>query len=438
MTGRLSLLAVLIAAVSASGQVREFTEPIVIPRLSPTVAVPPPFQATQASRPAAVLAGSDKFGTVFRFAPTITGQLIKTEGFGSGKVGGSWNNGNTDGDTSLKAVLCPSAHDFSVDGQAQLGNHPHGTTGEHGVDSPRRADGLCSQGAGFIGEHLRFFQIPGTAIVLKSGGGTQSGAMGIYDWETTRLDDISILNCVAGIDCDVGDARLSRISIAGVAKDGIVVGGPGTYMDDCHVWGATRAAVIKAETIASNCYFEAARIGTHILPTAPNTDINGLNIGPATCWERGVLIESDDVVINRLTGAVAVGAVGVEIHPYRANVKVSGRLGFQGKSTGILLAGHNNQVDLIGSTNTEGATFVKLVKNDALAATQLDVRIRGYLGAGVALDLSESGLDKANGQGNQFDVKCNGLGTPIIYPGGGKKYNLAPGNLVWLNGVLQK
>ena len=64
------------------------------------------------------------------------------------------------------------------------------------------------------------------------------------------------------------------------------------------------------------------------------------------------LIEGDNVVINRSTGTVAVDAIGVESQPFRANVKYPGRLSFQGKATGVLLAGHNNRVELTGSTAT--------------------------------------------------------------------------------------
>ena len=67
MTRWLSLLAVLLPAVATSGQVREFKEPIVISRQRLAVSVPAPFQASEPSRPAYVLAGSDAFGTVFRF-----------------------------------------------------------------------------------------------------------------------------------------------------------------------------------------------------------------------------------------------------------------------------------------------------------------------------------------------------------------------------------
>ena len=175
----------------------------------------------------------------------MKGQLIKSEGYDSGKVGTWWNNGNKDGDLSLKSMLCPSARNFTVDGQAGLRNQPYSVPGDLGRGYPRRADGLCVQGTGFTGEHLRFFQIPGTAVVLKPGAGKQAGAMGIYDYQTTRLDDITVLNSVAGIDCQVVDARLSRIAIAGVAQDGIVNSGPGAYIDDCHVWVPTDPPFLK-------------------------------------------------------------------------------------------------------------------------------------------------------------------------------------------------
>jgi hypothetical protein len=439
MTRWLSLLAVLLPAIVASGQVREFTEPIVIPRQRLAVGVPAPYQASEASRPAAILAGTDEFGTIFRFAPAIRGQLIKTEGYDSGKVGTWWNNANKDGDLSLKSLLCPSARNFSVDGQAGLRNQPYAIEGDRGRDFPRRADGLCVQGTGFIGEHLRFFQVPGTAVVLKEGGGKQAGAMGIYDYQTTRLDNVMVINCVAGIDCQVADARLSRIAIAGVSRDGIVNSGPGAYIDDCHVWGATRAAVFSAETIATNCYFEAARIGLEVL--GYNCEIDGLNIGPGTCSERGVLIKSDGTTIERLRGVVAATPAGqspiagVEIASGKSSARISGRLALAEGSIGIIVRGQHHQIDFTpGWIDGTKATAVR-VEGD-LFNTKVD--IRGAAQSGTILDLSASNLNKQNGGNNEFHIDWTGAAKKVIYPGGGTQYNLAPGTRVWVNGVLQK
>jgi hypothetical protein len=439
MTRWLSLLAVLIGAISASAQVREFTEPIVISRQRLAVSVPPPFKATQASRPAAVLAGTDEFGTVFRFAPTVKGQLIKTEGYDSGKVGTWWNNANTDGDTSLKSLLCPSARNFSVDGQAGLETHPYSQAGPHALDCPRRADGLCVQGSGFTGEHLRFFQIPGTAVVLKSGAGNQAGSVSLLDSQTTRLDNITVLISIDGIDCQVGDARLSRIAIVGVAHDGLVVSGPGTYLDDCHVWGATRAAVFNTETIASNCYFEAARIGLEIL--GDGCEVEGLNIGPATCWERGVLIKSHGNMISRLRGTVhgtsagQPAVAGVEIAPGKSSENISGRLAIGDGSIGIIVRGQHQTIDLApGWPDGTKATAVRV--EAGVFNTKID--IRGSAQTGTVLDLSASNLNSPGNGNNEFRIDWIGAANTVVYPGGGTQYNLAPGTRIWLNGVLQK
>ena len=78
----------------------ELKAPITIPQQQRQIAVPPPFNAKQYSYPAGYLFGKGQFVTVLRFAPTITGQLIKTEGFGEGHAGKFWNENNTQGDTS--------------------------------------------------------------------------------------------------------------------------------------------------------------------------------------------------------------------------------------------------------------------------------------------------------------------------------------------------
>ena len=116
------------------------------------------------------------------------------------------------------------------------------------------------------GERLEFFQIPGTAIVLKGGGGPQAGAYGIYDNQVTRLSDVLISQAINGIDDAVGDSRLDKIGIAGIVKDGLTISGSGTQVYDAHVSGADRAAVFKTAVIATDCYFEAARIGLDLRP----------------------------------------------------------------------------------------------------------------------------------------------------------------------------
>lgn len=422
--------------VKAAG-VHELTQPVVLSQRVGSLAFSTPLQTDPKIKaaPCAELIGAGPAVTVLRFPKGTTGKpLISNAGLGTA-IDAFFSNskGNT--------CFCPTVSNLAVDGQAGLHNEPYyrnSTPDLYGPDFVPTADGVSLQGTGIRGEHLRLFQIPGTALVMRGGGGGNYGQFCAYDYATSRASDVEILNCYAGIDDSVGDSRAERIAIAGVAKDGVVASGPGTYLDDIHVWGADRGAVFSTQIIGTNLYLEASRIGLHVLYHSDGSEVDGLNIGPGTCWERGALIESDEVAISRLKGTVRTDTVGVEIKPYRANVSIQGRLGFSGPAIGILLAGHNNCADLSASSEIKGTTFVKVVQVADSLPTKIDVRVRGFLGAGVALDLSESGLDKAGGQGNKFDVKCNGNGTPVIYPGGGTKYNLAEGNTVLIDDEVQK
>ena len=66
------------------------------------------------------------------------------------------------------------------------------------------------------------------------------------------------------------------------------------------------------------------------------------------------------------------------------------------------------------------------------------ISIRGSAQHGTVLDLSQSGLNTDNGKGNEFDIHWVGAATKVLYPGGGTKFNLAPGTVVKVNGVVQQ
>ncbi len=305
--------------------VRNLSGTLIIPARRSTMGggVPAPFLATAPSFPGGWLHGADEFGTVLRFAPTVTGALIQTEGYDSGTVGQFWNNNNRDGDTRLRANLCSSASDFTVDGQATLRAYPfaYGPSDVHGQGLPRRADGLCVQGSGFVGERLRFYQIPGTAIILGSGSGTQAGAYGIYDASFSRLSNIYVNLALNGIRVDAGDCQLNDINTNEIAFDALTINGPGTKLRTAHLDGADRALVANCGITASDLYCESARIGVHLAFSpghdSSNSRITGLEIGPGTCWSRGVLIESNGCQVTGLTGTIttkfAPDAAGVEI-----------------------------------------------------------------------------------------------------------------------------
>lgn len=433
--------------------VYEYDHTIVIPRRRADVRVPPPYDGKQLSYPGGSLRGDDEFSTVFRFAPSVTGQLIKTEFYGEGKVGSSWNDGNTKGDKTLLASLCASASDFTVDGRAEIRAYPWGYTAwskkpdPHGPDHPYRADGLSAEGNGFTARRLRFFQIPGTALVVKGGRGGQAGPYGIYDVSLTEISDIFVASAINGVDVRINDAKLSHIYVTGIVKDGLIISGPGTVVEGDHIWGADRAAVFRTQASARDCYHEAARIGTHVMPGADGTQIDGLNIGPATCWERGVKIEAHGCTIAGLHGMVRIETpdhpdiAGVEIGGGMVNAVVSGALVVASdrsnpaaKADALILRGHRNKVDLKGGWNAPTqATFIRVAE----AVTGSTVEIRGAGDGGTVLDLSESKLDRVNGAGNEFKVKWSGNATRVIYPGGGKTYNLAPATQLWIDGELQ-
>jgi hypothetical protein len=409
--------------------------------------VPAPYNAKEVSQPGGWLRGEDRFGTVLRFAPTIKGALIQTEDFGTGRVGAFWNDENTQGDTKLQANICSMASNFTVDGRAEIRSYPWAYTefspkpDVHGPDHPVRADGLRAQGNGFIGERLRFFQIPGTALVLKGGGGKQAGAFGIYDSHINELHSVWVAAAINGIVVESSDSKLHAIYITGIVRDGLTISGPGTVVDVDHVYGADRAVVVTQPAEFHAVYHEAARIGTHILGNAHGTRIDGLNIGPGTCWERGVKIETHGNTITGLTGTVRAETAahpdiaGVEIMPRLVNQVIQGDLTIDGDgSEGVILRGHRHKIDLKGGWNKRAnATFVRVAEG----VTGCTVELRGWGDGGTVLDLAASGLDRVNGQGNEFKVKWSGTAKRVIYPGGGATYNLAPGTQLWIDGRLQ-
>lgn len=449
-----ALLLLLIA--SANGQsIPELSAPIVIQRQR-SISVKPSFDGTQPSKPGGYLRGADPFGTVLRFAPTVKGALISTEGYGSGKVGAFWNDGNTAGDKNLLANLCSSASDFTVDGQAQIRAYPwdynewHPKPDVHGPDVPWRADGLCVEGNGFRGNRLRFWQIPGTAIKLKSGGGKQAGPYGIYDAAFNELSDIAVNGAINGIVSQSTDAKLNKIYITGIVKDALTLDAPAVVELD-HVWGADRSCVITQKSELRTVYHEAARIGTLITGKADGTIIDGLNIGPGTCWYRALKIEVNGCTVTNITGHVKAQSAeqpdiaGVEIAAGTVNQVIEGQLEMDGDGTMVILRGNRQTVIIRGGWN--GKTNATCVRVPA-PVTGCTVEITGNGDSGTVLDLSASGLDRIQGQGNEFKIKWDGTRNPagqemspakrVIYPGGDTKFNLAPGTEVEIDGVSER
>jgi hypothetical protein len=203
---------------------------------------------------------------------------------------------------------------------------------------------------------------------------------------------------------------------------------------------------VTAGSHLRECYHEASRIGTLIESKAFGTRIDGLNIGPGTCWHRGALIDCAGVEIIGLRGNVRAASTeypdiaGVEITSGRTNVKVEGQILVGEGSTGIIVRGERNTIKVdCGWDNNPNSTAIRVAE----AVKQCTIECDGGGRGGVLLDLSQSGLDKTPGEGNLFRVRVpawtinNGL-KPVVYPGGGTVFNLKPGTEVWVNGVLQK
>src|SRR5258708_38321649 len=116
------------------------------------------------------------------------------------------------------------AGDFTIDGRAEIRAYPwdytewHKKPDPHGPDYPQRADGLTIEGNGFVGEQLRFFQIPGTAIRIKGGRGKQAGAFGIYDNPNNTLDWICASPPLNGNVVETADSKLHAIYISASSR----------------------------------------------------------------------------------------------------------------------------------------------------------------------------------------------------------------------------
>ena len=142
-----------------------------------------------------------------------------------------------------------------------------------------------------------------------------------------------------------------------------------------------------------------------------------------------------------MNSAEHADVAGIEIAPGLVHQVIEGSLVIAGDrtnanatSTGVILRGHRNKLDLNGGWNIPcRATFIRV----AGSVTGSSVEIRGSGDGGTVLDMSASGLDKVNGRGNEFKLKWGGSATRVIYPGGGTEYNLAPGTQLWIDGELQ-
>lgn len=433
MTTLQTIIATLLLALHACAQVQET---LVIPRQSAEVVTPGPWQMadkSQPQRPGGHLIGKGITQTVLVFDPSITGQLIKTEGYGDGKVGRYWNQNNTDGDKSLRSTLSSIARDFTVDGRAEFRPYPMGPAvgwpqppakDLHGQDMPWRADGLCMQGSGNRAEHLRFKNIAGTALIMRPGVGTQAGFFGLWDDNYPIIDDINVKQAINGVDISLVDAKISRLIVENVAKEGAILDLNGGYLNTDHICGADVGCRVKSEINASNCYHESARIGTLIEPQAHGCEFDGLNIGPGTCTQYGIQAFSSG---NRIKFRGTVGnpngkhAQVVGLYSTGDNNTYDGGFRVENGDVGVRLEGNAGELKLV-TFQPNGGTALEITK--PINNWRISIRVQGYKNP-VALNI------KAMGTGNKIEIISTGE-TPSIV---GK---IPPGNEVSLNGVVQK
>jgi hypothetical protein len=420
---------------------------------------PPPYNTGAYSLPAGSLWGEDWSGTMLIFGLGVQNCMIKTEYYGEEKVSFYWNDNNTVGDTDLKCCQGSTVNYLAVHGRGDLAgiSYDQYWADETHTAFTRHVDGLCAEGPGFEGDHLRFFDIPGTAISLKGGKDLLYGPAGPYDDYNPRLNNIIIWGAENGIIVDASDANLSNIWITGVLNKGIVAGNA-MYLHNIHVTGADVAFDCIWTSFVELAYFEAAKIGVHIHDNGHGTQLKDCNIGPGTCFYRGVVIEGNNgVQIGFLNGTVSdsdethTGKAGLEIlhdpigsdtsYAYSAiGHHIKGDLLVQGESTGYLIQGRQLELDLKGRTTSADGTVVKVTA----PIYQSTMIVRGTDNYGTLLDLSESGLDTAFGQGNRIEIwgALASGGTLIKYPGypstnPDNAYNLAAGTELYIDNVLQ-
>lgn len=429
--------------------VHEITSTLVIPQKHTgmgLVKIPPPLTTTSDSLPSGHIFGKDWASSVLLFDNSITDYFIKTEYYGTDAAGRFWNNNNLGGNTFQRTSLAGSMANIAVIGKAQLHAYPYSynTTPPdiYGPDFIFKSDGLCIQAPGFRGNYLRFSQIPGTAIRLKQATGTQDGNYNAYDSDFSMMDWIKINSSMYGIVDETTDGKWDHIFISGVVKDGFT-GGNSTNLTNSHIYGADRSLVCAGKLEGENLYCEAARIGTHVTSQAFGTKIRGLNIGPGTCTSRGILVDTHGVEITGINNIVRAedatypDVAGLELSSGVLNGVFQGALEINGTSTGFKIRGHRHRINMDGGAwgTSANGRLVEVLE----ASTRCDIDIKGNIVGGVALDLTSSNLNNINGKGNKFNIRvdCTGGAIPIKYPGGGSVYNLAPGNELFIDGVLQ-
>lgn len=406
----------------------------------PTIAVPGPWQpngvASKMQYRSQALRGAGTLRTALVFDPSITGRLVQTEHFGT--AGQYWNQNNTAGDTALRHVLSPVVADISIDGCGEFRPYPFTYTefwkkpDVHGPDMPVRADGVCLQGSGVRLERLKLFNIPGTAIIARSGVGDQAGFLGFYDCEIPTLDDVRIFQAINGVDWRCGDGKISRLWVYCVSHVGLTIDAPGTYCATTHVCGADIGCRVVTESFFRDAYHESSRIGTILEANAHGCRFDGLNFGPGTNRECSLRVLSNGNRIRGITGGVGDPAktnpaiVGIDAQGAYNNYE--GNLRIESNCVGARITNDNGTIDL-GTFQPHGGTAIKVV--GAIKNWTVRVCVQAYEDA-VALDMS----DMIDGGNNQFHV-TGGPVVKVIYPGGAETFTPAAATVLTINGANQ-
>lgn len=411
------------------GSVRSLTETIILPRQRGSRAsrVPAPYQGASYQLSGGKLIGEDRNTSILKFELGVAGCLVKTENFDSGIAGHWWNGNNTQGDTNLRASQCFIIQDIGIDGSK-----------ENDVDHV--ADGFCCQGAGIRINEVRCFNVPGYAILVKPGTGDRAGVPGMYDDFESYISNVRITTCMHGIRLESPDSTVKDAIVDG-GVDAITQMSSGGVYDHIHTYGNDRGMIWVNTGTGSNLYIEAARIGSQI--SASGVHIRGLNIGPGTTYNRGILIENDAASIHDFFGLVRAETgehpdiAGMEIttgvHHY-----LQGDLVVLGSSSGIIIGNsHRSFLDLRGSivSASSQARFVDI----QYPVTGWRMTIQGNsTSSAPLLDLSNSDLNNQDGLGNNFRIYCpsSNVATAVLYSGG-YEHNLVPGTNVYINDVLQ-
>lgn len=352
----------------------------------------------------------------------------------------------------VKAVaLVPanSIRDMAIDGAAGIRDYPWSYNQWHpqfdatgkkvpdltGPDCEQLADGVVLDGDEPAASNLQITQIAGTGLVIKNA--TQTIA---------RASVIHVHSAINGVDVEATDARLDNLTMDNIVHESVSVhGGGNVFIDTAHVTGGDVGYHFAAKVIGNAIFADNQRIGAIFDGISWESHVT--NFCALGCWERSCVIGENGITLDPVDVHVPLetaehpSTAGLEILPNLSQADIRGSIKIDGDAklpnataTGTILRGSRHKLDLKGGWDSPAkATFVRCEGH--IAGTTLD--IRGSGDGGTALDLSATDLNNVAGDGNEFKIHWGGTAARVIYPGGGTKFNLAPGTQLWIDGVLQ-